>query len=312
VSGSIRVRGPGLLTTVQDLGRFGYGDLGVSAAGAADALSLRIGNRLVGNDQGAAALEMTLVGGTFAFEAAAVIALTGSDFDARLDGARLAPWARVDVKPGTELRLGASRGGARAYLCVRGGIDVPPVLGSASTHLVAGLGGLEGRALRVGDRLAIGGRVVSDPRPGPFDPLAVPGLSTRDVLRVTPGPQADWFTDAARETFHTAYYRIAESSDRMGLRLEGPPLEPAIRADLLTEGVCLGAVQVPADLRPIVLFVEHQTTGGYPKIANVISADFHALGQLRPRDSVRFEPVSLQAALALLRAQEEAFHALLD
>jgi biotin-dependent carboxylase-like uncharacterized protein len=284
----IRVLLPGFLTTCQDLGRPGYAHLGVSASGAADAFSLRWGNLLVGNPEGAAALEMTLVGGTFEFGAAATVALTGSEFVAE------APWFEaLDVKAGDVLRIGPTRAGARCYLCVRGGFSVPLVLGSASTHLLTSVGGYAGRGLRKGDTLAIGAAALRPARRGRF-----PGEVRRDVIRVTDGPQRDWFAAG----MDRAVYRVAEDSNRMGLRLEGPPLECG--RELLTEGVSLGAIQVPRSGQPIITFVEHQTTGGYPKIANVISADLCGVGQLRPRDEVRFETVARSRALDLLLEQE--------
>ena len=294
VSSHIRVLSPGLQTTVQDLGRFGYTHFGVSASGAADPLALRAGNLLVGNAENAAALEMTLVGGAFEFETDAVIALTGSDF-----GAGLPLWTAVEIKAGVTVRCGATRSGARAYLAVRGGIGVPKVMGSASVHVMTGVGG---RPLRAGDVLPIGGAAIRRPR-------AVPGRAPKFAhtgpLRVTPGPQAHWFSG----DLYTAAYRVAEESNRMGLRLRGPAI-PSPAGHMLTEGVPLGAIQVPPDGQPIILFVEHQTTGGYPKPANVISADFWRLGQLRPRDEVRFERVTLEQALNLLREQEQWLYAL--
>jgi antagonist of KipI len=302
---SIRVLQPGFLTTVQDLGRPGWAHLGVSASGAADPLSLRLGNRLAGNPPGAAGLEMTLVGGQFEFEDAALIALAGADFGPTLDGRPVPLWTSLPVRPGQILRLGPTRNGARCYLCVRGGLDVPTVLGSASTHLLTGLGGQEGRPLRPGDQLAI------RPHPGPdifrlrrLEPRALPLLQPSGILRVTPGPQADRYSESVRHQFHRREYRVREDSDRMGLRLTGWPLVPIHTLDLVTEGAPLGAVQVPRNGQPIILFVEHQTTGGYPKIANVVAADFHRLGQLRPRDEVRFEPVTLVRARTLLQEQE--------
>jgi len=300
---TIEVQAPGLLTTVQDLGREGFGPMGVSPSGAADAVSLRLGNRLVGNAEGAAALEMTLVGGAFVFPQGAVIALSGSDFGATLDGAPAGLWASVQVQPGQTLRLGATGTGARSYLCVQGGIAVEPLLGSASTHVLSGLGGFEGRALRRGDALRIG------PRGGPFprrtaDAKALERLSPRKVLRVTAGPQSDWFSESSQHVFYGGAYRVAEESNRMGLRLEGAPVAADSGRDMITEGVPLGAVQVPAGGQPIILFVEQQTTGGYPKIANVIFADFHSVGQLRPRDKIRFERVEFGTAQSLLREQE--------
>jgi antagonist of KipI len=290
----IRVISPGFLTTVQDLGRFGYAHLGISASGAADPLALRAGNLLVGNAENAAALEMTLVGGAFEFEADAVVALTGSDF-----GADLPLWSAFEVKAGRTLRWGAARTGARCYLCVRGGIGVPKVMGSASVHLLTGVGG---RALRTGDVLPIGEEAIRRPRPAT---AGAPQYSDRRLLRATPGPQAGWFADE----LYRAPYGVSEESNRMGLRLRGAAI-PSPPGQMITEGVPLGAVQVPPDGQPIILFVEHQTTGGYPKPANVISADFGRLGQLRPRDEVRFEAVTFDRALDLLREQERWLYAL--
>jgi antagonist of KipI len=290
---SIRVVAPGFQTSVQDLGRFGYAHLGVAASGAADALALRAANLLVGNAENQAALEMTLVGGTFEFEAAAVVALTGSDFSAGLP-----LWTAAEVAAGTILRCGASRSGARGYLAVRGGIAARRVLGSASAHLMTGVGG---RALRPGDLLPIGIDAIRQPRKQALQPPAGEG-----PLRVTAGPQAVWFGDE----LYSATYTVLEESNRMGLRLRGPAIaSPA--GHMLTEGVALGAVQVPPDGQPIVLFVEHQTTGGYPKPANVVSADLWRVGQLRPRAEVRFQLVAMERALELLREQEAWLYRLL-
>lgn len=281
----IRVLAPGLLTTVQDLGRYGYAHLGVSASGAADPLSFRLGNLIVGNPENTPALEMTLVGGAFEFESEAVVCLVGSDFGVPL-------WTPIRLQAGGTLRCGATRSGARCYLCVRGGIEIPLVLGSASTHVTTGLGG---RVLRKGDVLEVGDRASH-----PVRRIEAPPAWDRSVLRVTAGPQRHWFRDTL------GCYEVAEESNRMGLRLKGPKL--AYRGEMLTEGVSLGSVQVPPEGQPIVLFVEHQTTGGYPKIANVIAADLPAVGQLRPRDTVRFEEVSLETAMALKRVQEDWLH----
>jgi antagonist of KipI len=335
---AIEVLAPGLLTTVQDLGREGFGPMGVSSSGAADPIALRIGNRLVGNAEGGASLEMTLLGGAFQFQGACVVALTGSDFGATLDGAAIPSWASFKVNPGQTLRLGPTRSGARCYLCVQGGIQVKPFLGSASTHLLSGLGGHEGRALRKGDALEIGdppeakqkgtvrsafstGRAQAFNREKKVAPKALERLAPRKLLRVTPGPQSDWFPKAAQKAFYSNAYRVTEEANRMGLRLEGPPLPEGAQGDargpahgdasakalgeMISEGVSLGAIQIAAGGLPIILFVEQQTTGGYAKIANVISADLHSLGQLRPRDEVRFELVSFQAARNLLIKQEK-------
>jgi antagonist of KipI len=302
--GVIEVQDPGLFTTVQDLGREGFGPLGVSPSGAADAISLRLGNRLVGNAEGAAGLEMTLLGGTFLFPKGALLALSGSDFGATLDGKPVELWSSFEAKAGQALRLGPTRSGARCYLCIRGGIAAKLFLGSASTHVLSGLGGHEGRALRKGDVLNVG--AASGPgRAQRLSARAKQEMQPRKALRITPGPQREWFSEAAQRLFHENRYRVAEESNRMGIRLEGAAIPAPSGGEMVSEGVALGAIQVPEGGRPIILFVEQQTTGGYPKIANVISVDFHSLGQLRPRDEIRFERVEWERARALLREQEE-------
>jgi len=288
----MRVISPGAQTTVQDLGRFGWAHFGVSASGAADPLALRAGNLLVGNAENAASIEMTLVGASFEFEEPATIALTGSDFDAGLP-----LWCPVEVK-GT-VKLHATKSGARCYLSVRGGLNVPKVMGSASVHVMTGVGG---RPLRRGDTLAIGDAVVRRPRPAARN---VPDYLRPAVIRVTRSSQADRFADE----LYSAAYTVSEESNRMGLRLRGPAL-PSGSGQMLSEGVPLGAIQVPPDGQPIILFVEHQTSGGYPKPANVISADFCRLGQLRPRDSIGFEPVTIEEAVERMRDQERWLYSL--
>jgi antagonist of KipI len=302
----IEVRAPGLLTTVQDFGREGFGPMGVSASGAADPVALRVGNRLVGNAEGAAGLEMTLIGGSFLFPERTVVALAGSDFGATLDDKCFEMWSSIEVQPGQTLRMGPTRSGARCYLCVRGGIDVKLFLGSASTHLLSGLGGFEGRALRKGDVLKIGsaGGTFRTFRKASVAAKAMAYLAPRKILRVTAGPQSDWFSPESQKAFYTGSYSVAEESNRMGLRLEGAAIAAARSGEMISEGVSLGGVQIPASGLPIILFVEQQTTGGYPKIANVISADLASLGQLKPRDEIRFVPAELETARTLLAEQE--------
>ncbi len=299
----IKVLEPGFQTTVQDLGRYGYAHLGISAAGAADALSLRLGNLLVENPVGAAGIEMTLVGGTFEFKSQAVIALTGSDFEPMLDSHPVPMWLSILVQSGQVLQCGPTKGGARCYLCIRGGVHVQAVLSSASTHVLTGIGGLEGRALRKGDFLhtrATGRSYV----PLKVNPDVLSRLVPANVLRTTAGAQSEIFSEGAHAVLHNSPYSVREESNRMGLRLRGERLERAQKEELITEGVSIGAIQVPQDGQPIILFVEQPTTGGYPKIANVISADFHCLGQLKPRDEVHFELVLMEQARALLHKQE--------
>ena len=300
---TIEIQSPGLFTTVQDLGRPGYGPIGVSASGAADPVALRLGNLLLGNREGAAALELTLLGGTFLFPSGAVVALTGSDFGATLDAQPVAHWTTVHVSTGAILRIGHTRSGARCYLCVRGGIAVPLFLGSASTHILSGLGGLEGRQLRKGDVLPIGPEPLTRPRRAVRAEMLTQ-FAVRKTLRATSGPQYDWFSESCRRQFFAESYRVGEESNRVGLRLRGTPLDGPTSGHMITEGVTLGCIQVPPGGQPVILFVEQQTTGGYPKIANVITVDLASIGQLRPGDEVRFEQIGLSEARDLLRRQE--------
>jgi len=299
----IHVLAPGMFTTVQDVGRFGYGPLGVSPSGAADPVSLRIGNLIVGNPESSAALEMTLLGGKFSFPDGGLVALTGSDFGAAIDSRAVPPWTATVVAPGERLDVGPTRSGARCYLCVHGGIAVKALLGSASTHILTGLGGFEGRPLKKGDVLAVG--PAHEVTPLKIAAEVLDRLKPRKILRTTAAPQTRWFTRDSVDLFYKSGYVVTEESNRMGLRLKGAAIETPHSGQMTSEGVSLGAIQIPAGGRPIILFVEQQTTGGYPKIANVISADLASVGQLRPRDEVRFELVSAETARALIREQEE-------
>ncbi|MFH0992002.1 MAG: biotin-dependent carboxyltransferase family protein [bacterium] len=296
----LHVISPGFQTTVQDLGRYGYAHLGVSASGAADAVSLRLGNLLVGNPEQTPALEMTLVGTILRFEGNSIVAITGSDFQPDLDGVAVPLWTSLEVRAGQLLSFKATRSGARCYLSIRGGIEVPLVLGSVSTHLTTGLGGYWGRSLRKGDVLTL--------MPVPNEAFLPKRVSEnlllslkRDVVRLTRSSHANLFPKSSFSMLCDSEYEVSEESNRMGIRLIGEPLVQANKKEIITEGVPLGAVQIPHGGQPIILFVEHQTTGGYPKIANVISADFHAIGQLRPRDCVSFEFVEIETAVRLAK-----------
>jgi biotin-dependent carboxylase-like uncharacterized protein len=302
---SIVVENPGLLTTIQDFGRPGYGPLGISPSGAADPVALHLGNLLVGNEAGAAALEMTLLGGNFVFGSDTVIALAGSDFAASLNGRPLETWHSYRVASGEKLVASATKDGARCYLCIAGTLDVKPFLGSAATHLLSGLGGFEGRALRKGDVIPFRDPITTRRGERRLSASVADKLRGRDVLRVTEGPQSDIFSAATTKLFYESAFRVTEDSNRLGLRLEGPALPSSTVTEMITEGVSLGAIQITPAGQPIILFVEQQTTGGYPKIANVIGADMFRIGQLRPRDSARFERVSMsQARVAWIELQQ--------
>jgi antagonist of KipI len=304
----LRVVEPGFLSSIQDLGRFGLAHLGISPCGAADAFSLRVGNRLAGNPDSAAAIEMTLAGGTFLFEQETVFAITGSDFGASVGGRPVTGWTATHAEAGAQLRLGSAHDGARCYLCVSGGIAVPEFLGSASTDLRANFGGLEGRPLRKGDRLEIG--PSANPLPG-MDARQLRYYVRHSTLRVTRGPQAHCFPSEALGRLCDGVYTISNDSSRLGIRLIGDPIRASSRVQLLTEGVSLGAVQVPPDGQPIILFVDQQTTGGYAKLANVILADLARVGQLAPQGKVRFVEVDVATAHAALREREAHLKAVL-
>ena len=291
---TLLVQSPGLLTTVQDLGRPGHGVDGVSRAGAADPLALRLGNLILGNPANAAALETTLLGGTYLFPEGATIALTGAT------PATLTSYEVHTIAPGQTVQLGPLTNGARCYLCVQGGIAIPKVAGSASTHLLSGLGG---GPIPKGTVLEIG-RPTNEPKSTPI-PAAL--KTHRKTLRVTRGPQADQFES---KLFYRTEYQVTQDTNRMGIRLAGPPVPTTHDSQMRTEGVPLGAIQIPANGQPIILFVDQQTTGGYPKIANVITADLPSLGQLRPGDTIHFEQVSPVEARRLLLEQEALIEAL--
>jgi antagonist of KipI len=300
---TIRVAKPGFSTTVQDLGRYGYAHLGISPAGAADSLSFRIANILVGNDANTPALEMTLLGATLEFEGSAVIAITGANCECKTGEDRVPANTAVELPAGTVLHCGNMTTGARTYLAAQGGLDVPLVMGSASTFVAARFGGFHGRRLQKGDLLPVGKHDALRVRV--LCPGALDRLHGEARLRVTKGAQQDWFSPEALEKLCSNTYVVSEQSDRTGLRLKGEAVQPRERAELLTDGIPLGAIQVPQDGQPIILFVDQQTTGGYPKIANVIAADMHRVGQLRPRDEVRFAEVTIAKAVEALRGQEE-------
>jgi antagonist of KipI len=302
---TIEVLDGGLLTTVQDTGRFGFQRYGVPVSGAMDPFALRAANRLAGNADGDAGLEMTLLGPRLRFLAPATIALAGADLGASLDGRPLPRWESLEVTEGATLAFSSALDGVRGYLAVGGGIDAPPVLGSRSTYTRARLGGLGGRALTAGDLLPTPGisPVIEGARRRlPLERQPVYGHDHR--LRVILGPQDDRFTSEGVSTFLRSAYTVTPQSDRMGCRLAGPKISHAAGADIVSDGSPLGAVQVAGDGVPIVLMADRGTAGGYAKIATVIGVDVGRLSQAAPGDTVRFEAVTLDEAIAALREQE--------
>ena len=303
----LHIQEPGLQTTVQDTGRNGCQIYGVPVSGAMDAFALRAANLLVGNDDRHATLEITALGPRLSFGSSSWIAVTGADLSPTLDGAPLPMWESVRVEAGSVLAFGPPKDGMRAYLAVVGGIDVPVVMGSRSTYLKGGFGGYEGRALRAGDVVRCLYPVDREFVRRRLPPgVSVPVYGHSHELRVIMGPQDAAFTADAVSTFLSSIYTISMDSDRMGYRMEGPSLEHIAGADIVSDGTTLGAVQVPGDGTPIVLLADRGVTGGYTKIATVITADIGKLGQAMPGDTVSFHKVSIEEAHAAYREQEES------
>jgi biotin-dependent carboxylase-like uncharacterized protein len=307
MTAALRVIAPGLMTTLQDLGRRGYQHLGVPVSGALDPVCLQAANLLAGNEPGMGALEIAYQGPTLAIEADSVrIAAAGGQ--AAIDilgpdggaGQRLAPFESTRLTRGQTIRIGALSGSASLYLAVEGGFAIPPVMGSQSTLTRGGIGGFEGRALQAGDILPL--RQAAAPE---REEVMLPPLDLRPParVRVVLGPQDDHFTQAGLATLLASPYTISRASDRMGMRLEGPTLEHSAKGyNIVSDGIAPGSIQVPGNGLPIVLLADRQTTGGYPKIATVISADLPALGRMTPGARIAFASVDIETAEAAARA----------
>lgn len=303
----LRVLIGGLQTSVQDLGRRGFQALGVPVSGALDPISLRLGNALVGNSEGMGALELRMVGPSLRVEEGkARVALAGTGAPLlveRANGAReeWVSWRAVDLDEGDVVSVPATPDTAVAYLAFAGGVEVPDVLGSRSTLLRGGFGGHQGRAVQEDDELTLGEAAIGRA----LTVLAQPPMLPVGRLRVVPGPQQDAFTLEALEDLQSEPFRVSTQSDRMGLRLEGPVLRHVKGADIVSDAIATGAIQVPGSGQPILLLADHQTTGGYAKIATVISADIAAAGRLLPNSMVRFRVVSVEDAVTAARVAEQ-------
>ena len=295
---SITVLNPGLLTTVQDMGRVGYQQFGVSVSGVMDPRAAATANILVGNPEDEAVLECTMLGPQLRFDGANTIALTGGDLMASLDGQPLPTYRAIAVQAGQTLRFQAPKTGCRAYIAFTGGLDIPVVMGSRSTYLKAKIGGFQGRKLEKPKNLN--------------ERYIYPEFIPRPVytIRVVMGPQDDAFTEKGIATFLGETYSVTNEFDRMGCRMDGPVIEHVTDGNIISDGIAFGAIQVPTEGKPIIMMADRQTTGGYTKIANVISADFRLLGQLKAGDKVKFEKVSIQAAQEALLNQRAALRTL--
>ncbi|GEL06796.1 biotin-dependent carboxyltransferase family protein [Salisediminibacterium halotolerans] len=297
---------PGLLTTIQDLGRSGYQQYGITTSGAMDPFSLKVANLLVGNSRNEAALEITLMGPELEIMTDRVIAFTGADLSPEIDGRPVPMWTAFRVKKGMTLTFGRPKTGSRTYLAFSGGINVPEVLGSRSTDMKAEIGGINGRELQKGDRL-IGQAFWGRSLPGKsrsLHPSLIPSYESPVVCRVIPGPDDEMFTEKSKATFYNTEYTVNRQSDRMGVHLDGAFLAHTESADILSDAILPGTIQVPGAGKPIMLMADRQTTGGYPRLATVISTDLMYAGQLSAGQRVCFQPVSVTEAQNLRKKQE--------
>ncbi|WP_280769542.1 biotin-dependent carboxyltransferase family protein [Salipaludibacillus daqingensis] len=305
----LKVEKPGLMTTIQDLGRTGYQQYGIVVSGAMDSFAVRVANILVGNEESDAALEVTMMGPHIEFLADTVLAIGGADLSASLDDKRIPPWKSVYVKKGQVLSFGKPEHGMRAYVAVNGGIEVEPLLGSKSTYVKAKMGGIEGRELQKGD--VLNGRPSSKEVLQKVAGLVVsrellPDYISSQPIRVIGGPDETAFTKSGLETFYSGEYECTRDVDRMGYRLLGPVIEHKETADILSDAVTMGTIQVPSNGQPIILLADRQTSGGYARIGTVISVDLPRLAQQAPGGKIRFQSISIEKAEQLLRNREKA------
>lgn len=310
--GHINIIHGGLLTTIQDKGRTGLQQYGMPVAGAMDDFSLRIANLLVGNMENEAVLEATLAGPEMQFNASTVIAVTGANMQPVLNARPMPMWRSIRVNAGDTLGFLGLKTGCRSYISFTGGIDVKTVMGSKSTYTRGGIGGYMGRKLGYGDVLDLGPAACNPEdlinRWIPFE--HIPDYRNCCEVRVVLGPQDDHFTSDALESFFSSTYEITNEADRMGYRLYGPKLQHTGSADIISDGITLGSIQVPGHGMPIIMLADHQTTGGYPKIATVISPDIPVLAQLKPGDKIKFKELSIEEAHQALREYEARLYAI--
>lgn len=309
---SLRVIMPGMLTTVQDLGRVGLSELGIPEAGALDQYSLRVANLLAGNHEDEAGLEITVLGPTLEVLDDGVIALCGGDLMPNLNGQPIPMWESVGVHRGDQLSFRGPRSGCRSYLAVAGGIDVPPVLGSRSTYVQGKLGGFEGRPLRKDDiiRTGLPKRRMSELVGRRTPEHLIPHYGSQLEIRVVLGPQDEYFSPAGIETFLSSEYLITPDANRLGYKLEGPKIEHGRPLDNISDPSPPGGIQVPPGGKPIILLVERGTVGGYTKIATVASVDIAALGQAKPGDALRFRQIDVSHARRIFQEREAAISGL--
>lgn len=297
---------PGALTTIQDKGRYGYQELGISGSGAMDEISFRIANRLLGNDDNAPALEVTMMGPQLKVLKDALIAVTGANLSMTVNGSLTPMYTAVKVKAGDTVAFGAPVSGMRAYLAVNGGFSVPIVMGSASTGLKAQVGGFKGRKLEKGDVLNSAACPILERFVGYSIDPAILNVGVEDnIFRVIPGPETEHFTEAGIHTFYSSEYALGENTDRMGSRLEGATIEHNEKGpNIISDGITMGSIQVPGEGYPLVLLKDRQAIGGYSKIGTVCTIDAFRMGQKRPGEKIRFKEISLEEGQQILKKME--------
>lgn len=309
---SIEILESGMLSSIQDTGRYRYQKFGVPVSGAMDNFALRAANVLIGNDMNSAGIEMTVVGPSIRFNSAALISITGGDLSIKLNGRTVDRWTAINVDEGSVMTSDGVQDGMRAYLAINGGIDVPLIMGSRSTYIPASFGGYKGRALKTGDLLSVGKlnpATVHEERRLPED-LEPVNYGHSHIIRVVLGPQNDRFTSSAINTFLDSRYVVSNNCDRTGYRLSGPHLQHETGPDIISDGTQIGNIQVPADGNPIILMSDRGPTGGYAKIGTVISTDIGLVAQSRPGDNIVFRQVSVKEAELAFIQQESVLYSM--
>lgn len=317
----ITIKKPGLLTTIQDLGRYGFQKYGVVVGGAMDIVAHRISNLLVGNEENAPTLEITLMGPHIEFHEDTLLSICGGDLSPSINGEAVSMWKTIYVKKGSELRFGAAKAGCRVNLGIAGGLAVPSVMESKSTYLKAGIGGFNGGAIKQGDKISTNsisgvaqhmmGQLKKDMKNQTFVEAEwsiaselIPAFKNDQVIRVMKGRHYSLFSTSSQNAFFSSRFDVSTQSDRMGYRLKGVPLSLAQPIDMLSEAVSFGTIQVPSDGNPIILLADRQTTGGYPKIGQVAAVDLPLLAQAKPGDTIRFTEITHEEAQILLLQKE--------
>jgi len=297
----VKVVDPGIYTTIQDIGRYHYQKSGIPVNGAMDAFSCKVANILVGNSEDEACFEATLVGPELQFDSDMYIAVTGADISPNLNGKEIEMWVALKVSRGDILSFGTVKSGCRCYISVSGGLDVPVVMGSRSTYVRGKIGGYEGRILKAGDQINTGQKVGKCAILVKLPENFIPIYKNEITVRVIPGPQDDYFTKEGIKTFISFEYCVTNEADRMGYRLDGPKITHINGADIVSDGITIGSIQIPGNGLPIIMMADRQTTGGYTKIATIITPDIDHVAQLKPGDKIRFKPITIEEAYEVYR-----------